>query len=441
MGSLNLAAVTATTPYIKKIQSALEKATGQTIVTQEFRKIKRVAGVSVLPVTFFFSGGATLTLYIRALADVVKAELNEKVIVLSGDFSDDYKPTFDNAVNGVSKLVREAQSKIQDQNKREKVRLPPRRSSVEQKAKEVEEQEKKLDEELVKQTAQRDQLLEKIELAKQQLGLSSISEITEAGQSELGKSISEIASISTDTNVNIFAQNSLSNVPLDVELAKDNSMLWKDIVPKYLGSDHPLSLEEQEKIVEEWIPKKQLESIKFDLLNSDEIVKKAKEFDLTFPEQIAIRYWSGVGCGAINGVLHQSSIYTKEETTIELKGVSLLRQALDKLPNFTEEVVFSRQDLPPKLLKSILNYETYTAEGFLAANVGYDLFSHRKIRLIIQSKSGKHIEWISENSDTESEVLFKNSTSFKVLNIADSSTDESIGNGQIWIYLEEDDNE
>ncbi|MDQ9723409.1 hypothetical protein RFX65_04470, partial [Acinetobacter baumannii] len=99
----------------------LEKATGQTIVTPEFRKIKRVAGVSVLPVAFFFSGGATLTLYIRALADVVKAELNDKVIVLSGDFSDDYKPTFENAVSCVAKLIREAQSKIQEQNKREKV--------------------------------------------------------------------------------------------------------------------------------------------------------------------------------------------------------------------------------------------------------------------------------------------------------------------------------
>lgn len=54
MGSLNLAAITATSPYIKKIQSALEKATGQTIVTPEFRKIKRVAGVSVLPVAFSF---------------------------------------------------------------------------------------------------------------------------------------------------------------------------------------------------------------------------------------------------------------------------------------------------------------------------------------------------------------------------------------------------
>jgi len=438
MGSLNLAAVTATTPYIKKIQSALEKATGQTIVTPEFRKIKRVAGVSVLPVTFFFSGGATLTLYVRALADVVKAELNDKVIVLSGDFSDDYKPTFDNAVNGVSKLIREAQSKIQDQNKREKVRLPPRRSSVDQKAIEVQEQEQKLDEDLAKQTAQRDQLLEKIELAKHQLGISST---TEVGQSELGKSISEITSISTNINVNIFAQNSLSNEPLDVELSIDNSMLWKDIVPKYLGSDHPLSLEEQEKIVEEWIISSDLRILKNDLLNSEEIVKMSKEYGLTLPEQIAIRYWSGPGFGGINGVLHQSIPFSKEQTLIELKGVSLLRQALDKLPNFTEEVVFSRQHLPQKILESMLKYETYTSEGFLAANVGYDLFAQRKIKLIIQSKTGKHIAWISENSDTEDEVLFKNSTSFKVLNIVDSTIDESIEKGHIWIYLEEDDNE
>ena len=117
--SLNLAAITATSPYIKR-SIGIRKATGQTIVTPEFRKIKRVAGVSVLPVAFF-SGGATLTLYIRALADVVKAELNDKVIVLSGDFSDDYKPTFENAVSCVAKLIREAQSKIQEQNKREKL--------------------------------------------------------------------------------------------------------------------------------------------------------------------------------------------------------------------------------------------------------------------------------------------------------------------------------
>ncbi|WP_228199920.1 hypothetical protein [Acinetobacter baumannii] len=296
MGTLNLAAVTATTPYIKKIQSALEKATGQTIVTPEFRKIKRVAGVSVLPVTFFFSGGATLTLYIRAVADVIKAEINDKVVVLSGDFSDDYKPTFDNAVNGVAKLIREAQSRIQDQNKREKVHLPPRRISVDQKVKEVQEQEQKLDEDIAKQTAQRDQLLEKIELAKQQLGISSN---TGVGQSELGKSISEIVSISSDTSVNIFEENKLSAKTDVVESTSDKSMMWNNIVSKYLGSDHPLSLEEQELIVEEWISSRELSILKNDLLSSDEIVKKAEEYGLTLPEQIAIRYWSGSGFGEL----------------------------------------------------------------------------------------------------------------------------------------------
>lgn len=54
MGSLNLAAITATSPYIKKIQSALEKATGQTIVTPEFRKIKRVAGLAFYQLHFSF---------------------------------------------------------------------------------------------------------------------------------------------------------------------------------------------------------------------------------------------------------------------------------------------------------------------------------------------------------------------------------------------------
>ncbi|CDH41984.1 hypothetical protein WDA38_08470 [Acinetobacter pittii] len=224
MGSLNLAAITATTPYIKKIQSALEKATGQTIVTPEFRKIKRVAGVSVLPVAFFFSGGATLTLYIRALADVVKAELNDKVIVLSGDFSDDYKPTFENAISCVAKLIREAQSKIQEQNKREKVSLPPRRTSVDQKIKEVQEQEQKLDEDLAKQTAQRDQLKEQIEQAKQQLGISS-----EAGQSELGKPEFDSASPIKSVTANITRGKAAMNKAIMEKTTVHRAMYRNDL--------------------------------------------------------------------------------------------------------------------------------------------------------------------------------------------------------------------
>lgn len=423
MGSLNLAAVTATTPYIKKIQSALAKATGQTIVTPEFRKIKRVAGVSVLPVTFFFSGGATLTLYVRALADVVKAELNEKVIVLSGDFSDDYKPTFDNAVNVVAKLIREAQSQIQDQNKREKVRLPPRRTSVDQKTVEVEEQEQKLDEELVKQTAQRDQLLEKIELAKQQLGISSI---TEAGQSDLGKSISEIVSISTDTNINIFEQDRLTK-----ELDDVKSYELKN------KRDALIPLSSQKLIVNSFIPLEDLQRIESDLTESEEIIVKAKEYGLTMPEQISLRYWSSDGFAAYNGVLHKTLDWSEEKMQVGLQGVALLRQALDKLPNFTDEVIYSRQHFPQNLIDQLISNAQYTFEGFIAGNAGYDVFSHRNQRLIITSKTGKHIAWISENNATEDEVLFKNLTSFVLYDIVNHENDPAIPAGHSWFYLEE----
>ena len=66
------------------------------------------------------------------------------------------------------------------------------------KIKEVEEQEQKLDEDLAKQTAHRDQLKEQIEQAKHQLGISS-----EAGQSELGKPEFDSASPIKSVTANI----------------------------------------------------------------------------------------------------------------------------------------------------------------------------------------------------------------------------------------------
>jgi hypothetical protein len=47
---------------------------------------------------------------------------------LPGDFSDDYQQTFDNAVSGIAKLIREAQPKVEQQNQKEKVKLPPRKN-------------------------------------------------------------------------------------------------------------------------------------------------------------------------------------------------------------------------------------------------------------------------------------------------------------------------
>ena len=166
MGNLNLTALTDKSPYIQKIKAALEKATGQTIPLVETAKVQRKGGVSVVPAVFMFAGGQELTLYIRASADVFKAALNGKEIVLSGDFSDDYKQTFDNAVSGVAQLIRNAQPKIEQQNKKDKVNIPRRQSnSVPQQLDEKREEETKLDQEIADKTTQRDQLLQQLEQA------------------------------------------------------------------------------------------------------------------------------------------------------------------------------------------------------------------------------------------------------------------------------------
>jgi len=167
MGNINLAAITDQTPYVQKIKGALEKATGQSIPLTEIKKVQRKGGVSVAPIIFLFAGGQELTLFARASADVFKASLNGKEIVLSGDFSDDYKQTFDNAVSGIAQLIRTAQPKIEQQNKKERVNIPRRKSnSVPKQLSEKLEQEKQLDQDVADMTAHRDQLLQWLEQAK-----------------------------------------------------------------------------------------------------------------------------------------------------------------------------------------------------------------------------------------------------------------------------------
>lgn len=163
MGSLNLTAVTTDTPYIKKIKAALEKAAGQSIPLVEIKKVQRKGGVSVVPIFLVFAGGQELVLYARASADVFKAELNGKEVVLSGDFSDDYQQTFDNAVSGLAKLIRSSQAKVEQQNRKDKVKLPPRKSrSTQQMISDKRDEETKLDQELIDLTTQRDQLREQL---------------------------------------------------------------------------------------------------------------------------------------------------------------------------------------------------------------------------------------------------------------------------------------
>lgn len=192
-----------------------------------------------------------------------------------------------------------------------------------------------------------------------------------------------------------------------------------------------IPLAKQENIINDWIIAADRKSLTQDLLSSPEIIKKSQEYYLTLPEQMAIRHYTDNGYAALNAVLNKSHSFGNQTDTIERKGGDLLRQALDKLPNYNDVVVFSRQDLPVTFLDKILKLDDVRFLAFLSANVGYDLRSFRKHRLIIESRTGKHIAWISANSDTEDEVLFKDSTWFTVDSI------EYMPNAEIWFYLSE----
>lgn len=195
--------------------------------------------------------------------------------------------------------------------------------------------------------------------------------------------------------------------------------------------DMTFSIDEQKSIVSQWMNKVEIEHLKKDLVVSDEIIILAQKYQLTLYEQMALRYYTDSGYAALNAVLNGSDSLSDESKIIELKGAQLLCQALDKLPDHSGVVVYSRQNFPQAFLDKLLNWEDVLFPAFLSANVGYDIRAFRKHRLIIESKTGKHLAWISAHKDTEDEVLFKNKIWFSVDDI------EYRPNNEIWFYLSE----
>lgn len=129
--TLELSSLNADSPYIKKIVKALIKAVGQEIPIVTPLKVKRIAGVSCKGFDFVFLGGQKLTLFVRMQADVIRAKLNDKDFVLSGDFSNDFQTTFDNGVNSVAKLIRNNQKKFETDQSKQKISAPtPKRTTT-----------------------------------------------------------------------------------------------------------------------------------------------------------------------------------------------------------------------------------------------------------------------------------------------------------------------
>lgn len=163
-----------------------------------------------------------------------------------------------------------------------------------------------------------------------------------------------------------------------------------------------------------WLNKNQISKIANSLMNDKNIQVLAEEYKLTLPEQVALRYYTGDGYRKLNQMLN-GLIKQGDPLYSELVLASkVLSNALDRLPNHVGQVV-RRTQLPEAFLAKHQIGDTVEYNAFTSTTYGdSDVFSNYPHRLVIKSKTGKSINFISEYQDQEYEVVFNRPKRFKV---------------------------
>ncbi|MFW2034150.1 phage minor head protein [Acinetobacter junii] len=163
-----------------------------------------------------------------------------------------------------------------------------------------------------------------------------------------------------------------------------------------------------------WLNKNQISKIANSLMNDKNIQELAKEYKLTLPEQVALRNYTGDGYRNLNQMLN-GLIKQDDPLYTELVSASdVLNSALDRLPNYVGQVV-RRTELPNDLLAKHEIGEIVEYNAFTSTTYGKDdVFNFYPHRIVIKSKTGKNVNFISEYKDEEYEVVFNRPKRFKV---------------------------
>lgn len=126
---MKLADITEKTPLVKDFSKRLAKSTKQKIAILEVEKVKRVSGASVRPVNMVLENGQTVKIYLRLAAedgalDLIRMDINDKNVPLTGDFDNSYKPSFEQSVDGVANIINTGQKAFQTKRAKMKIRSP-----------------------------------------------------------------------------------------------------------------------------------------------------------------------------------------------------------------------------------------------------------------------------------------------------------------------------
>lgn len=149
---MKLSEITETTPLVKDFTQRLAKSVKQAIVSVVIGKVKRTGGVSALPIDINLENGQVATPYLRLendKPDIFRIDINGKQLPTTGDFSNEYKPSFNKSVDEVAQFIVRGQSSF-DTNR---TKLKPARVSSQS---ESQTQKKQLDE-LTAQASELDQ--------------------------------------------------------------------------------------------------------------------------------------------------------------------------------------------------------------------------------------------------------------------------------------------
>ena len=126
---MKLSDITEKTPLVKDFSNRLAKSTKQAVVVLSVEKVKRVAGASVVPVNMILENGQSVKIYLRLAKedealDLIRLDINDKNVPMTGDFDNSYKPSFNLSVDGVAAIINNGQKAFDTKQAKVKVRSP-----------------------------------------------------------------------------------------------------------------------------------------------------------------------------------------------------------------------------------------------------------------------------------------------------------------------------
>lgn len=233
------------------------------------------------------------------------------------------------------------------------------------------------------------------------------------------------------------AKDQVKSLPLLEQDKNSEAVVRKKIEDPRLASDEVLRIDENT-AVNAWMAETgvNINSVHKSLQTDPEIVALSLKYGLDPIEQASLYYYTGYGADSMNRVLNSEVPFNVEIG----KAALVLNRALEKLPSY-EGMVVRREKDRYNILETHVEGAIVTHYGFTSTTYGAeDVFPERPIRMIIKSKTGKNLHWISYTKefegDEEFEILISPPSQFLIMSRENVESYTDIDGNYVEGYIE-----